>query len=169
MWLKRSTPQNIVIGGAAGALPPIIGWAAMTGSLSIEPIILFAIIFLWTPPHFWALALYSSADYRRAGVPMMPNVAGPASTRRQIFIYALAVASCSMLPAILGYAGLAYALAAGVLGLEFVRRAWQLLVAPERELAPARRLFAFSILYLFAVFAALLADGLMFPVAGVSS
>jgi protoheme IX farnesyltransferase len=169
MWLKRSTPQNIVIGGAAGALPPVIGWAAMTGSLSFEPIVLFAIIFLWTPPHFWALALYSSADYRRAGVPMMPNVAGPASTRRQIFVYALAVASCSMLPVVLGYAGLAYALAAGVLGLEFVRRAWQLLVAPERELAPARRLFAFSILYLFAVFAALLADRLMFPVAGVSS
>jgi len=168
MWLKRSTPQNIVIGGAAGALPPVIGWAAMTGSLSIEPLVLFAIVFLWTPPHFWALALYSSVDYRRAGVPMMPNIAGPASTRRQIFVYALAVAACALLPAALGFAGIAYGVAAALLGLEFLRRAWRLLRA-DRDLAPARRLFGYSIFYLFAIFAALLIERLLVPATGVAS
>jgi protoheme IX farnesyltransferase len=163
MWLKRATPQNIVIGGAAGALPPVIGWAAMTGSLSLDAWVLFVIIFLWTPPHFWALALYSATDYRRAGVPMLPNVAGSVATRRQIFAYAVAVALSALLPAVLGLAGFAYAIAAALLGAEFIRRAWQLLRAADRDLAPARALFAYSILYLFAVFAALACDRLLAP------
>ncbi len=167
MWLKRATPQNIVIGGAAGALPPVIGWAAMTGSLSLNAWVLFAIIFLWTPPHFWALALYSATDYRRAGVPMLPNVAGPAATRRQIFAYAIAVALSALLPVVLGFAGFVYGLAAALLGAEFIRRAWRLLRADDRDLVPARALFAYSILYLFAVFAALACDRLLAPAAWI--
>ncbi len=120
MWLKRWTPQNIVIGGAAGALPPMIGWAAATGSLSLESFLLFLIIFLWTPPHFWALALFKSGDYERAGIPMMPNVAGEASTRRQIFVYAVVVAVVGVLPWVLGYASPLYGAAAAVLGAGFV-------------------------------------------------
>ncbi|HEX9648591.1 MAG TPA: heme o synthase [Alphaproteobacteria bacterium] len=168
MWLKRRTPQNIVIGGAAGALPPVIGWAAMSGSVTLEPMLLFLIIFLWTPPHFWALAILKAEEYGRAGVPMMPNIAGPASTRRQIFVYALAVAACALLPAALGFAGIAYGVAAALLGLEFLRRAWRLLRA-DRDLAPARRLFGYSIFYLFAIFAALLIERLLVPATGVAS
>ena len=122
MWLKRWTAQNIVIGGFAGALPPLIGWAAVTGHVSLEPLLLVLVIFMWTPPHFWALALFTSGDYARAGVPMMPNVAGAASTRRQILVYALLLAPIGMSPCLFGHAGPAYALTAALLGAEFVRR-----------------------------------------------
>ena len=160
MWLKRSTPQNIVIGGAAGALPPVIGYAAATGTISLDSIILFAIIFLWTPPHFWALALFKSGDYQRAGIPMMPNVAGVASTKRQIFAYTLIVAAAGVLPAVTGYASLAYGAAAAALGAGFIWYAWKVLRMPEDDasMRPAKALFGYSIIYLFAVFAALLVD-----------
>ena len=160
MWLKRSTPQNIVIGGAAGSFPPMIGWAAATGSISLESVILFLIIFLWTPPHFWALALFKSGDYGRAGIPMMPNVAGEASTRRQIFAYALLVAVVGVLPWALGYAGAAYGIAAAALGLGFVWYAWQVLMMrdEDRVMRPAKSLFGYSLLYLFGIFAIYLAD-----------
>ena len=163
MWLKRWTPQNIVIGGAAGSFPPVIGWAAATGQISLESVILFLIIFLWTPPHFWALALFKSGDYDKAGIPMMPNVAGEASTKRQIFAYALVVAVTGVLPALLGYAGTAYGVAAAALGAGFVWYAWQVLVMPaaDRVMKPAKALFGYSLLYLFAIFAAYLADSLL--------
>ncbi|MBL8577440.1 MAG: protoheme IX farnesyltransferase [Mesorhizobium sp.] len=163
MWLKRWTPQNIVIGGAAGSFPPMIGWAAATGSISLESIILFLIIFLWTPPHFWALALFKSGDYARAGIPMMPNVAGEASTRRQIFAYSLIVAVVGVLPWALGYSSAAYGVAAAALGLGFVWYAWQVLNMPseDRAMRPAKALFAYSVLYLFAIFAIYLADAVV--------
>lgn len=163
MWLKRLTPQNIVIGGAAGALPPVIGWAAAAGGVGVEPLILFAIIFLWTPAHFWSLSLTRSADYARAGVPMLPVVAGAAETRKQILIYALALAPAAVLPWALGLAGPAYALAAAAAGLVFVYLAWRVFrPAEEAEwLAAARRLFGYSILYLFTLFAVLLAEHLI--------
>ena len=160
MWLKRFTPQNIVIGGAAGALPPVIGWAAATNAIGIEPLVLFAVIFLWTPPHFWALALFKSSDYSRAGVPMMPNVAGNRSTQNQILVYAVILALTGLLPWIIGFAGMVYGIVASLLGLEFVRRAFAVwrMDATDETMAPAKRLFAFSILYLFALFATLLAE-----------
>jgi protoheme IX farnesyltransferase len=160
MWLKRSTPQNIVIGGAAGAFPPMIGWAAATGSVSLESFLLFLIIFLWTPPHFWALALFKSDDYARAGIPMMPNVAGAASTRRQIFAYAVLIAPVAVLPALLGFTGPVYGIVAGLLGVGFVWHAWRVLrmQADDRVMRPAKALFAYSLLYLFGVFAAYLAE-----------
>ena len=159
MWLKRSTPQNIVIGGAAGALPPVVGWASATGEIGIESLTLFLIIFLWTPPHFWALALFKVGDYAKAGVPMMPNVAGEDSTRRQIFAYALLLAPVAVLPWPLGFASPLYGVAAGALGVAFVWRAWKVLAATNDK-RPAIMLFAYSILYLFAIFAALLVDAL---------
>jgi protoheme IX farnesyltransferase len=158
IWLKRSTPQNIVIGGAAGAFPPMIGWAAATGSLSLEPVILFLIIFFWTPPHFWALALYKSDDYARAGVPMLPVVKGDQATRLQILLYTLILAPLGVSPWLLGYAGLIYGATALIGG------AGMLLLAVQvyRERRPAdrasRNLFAFSILYLFLLFAVLLIE-----------
>jgi protoheme IX farnesyltransferase len=160
MWLKRWTPQNIVIGGAAGAFPPMIGWAAATGSVSLESVILFAIIFLWTPPHFWALALFKAADYGRAGVPMMPNVAGLASTRRQIFVYSLIIAPVGVLPTLMGYAGIGYGVCAAALGAGFLWYAAGVLRMSDddRDMKPAKALFAYSILYLFAIFAAYLVD-----------
>ncbi|RAZ92809.1 protoheme IX farnesyltransferase [Mesorhizobium hawassense] len=160
MWLKRWTPQNIVIGGAAGAFPPVIGWAAVTGSVSLESVILFLIIFLWTPPHFWALALFKSDDYARAGIPMMPNVAGQASTRRQIFAYALILAPVGVLPWALGYTTAGYGAVAVVLGLGFVWYAWKVLGMSDddRAMKPAKALFGYSLLYLFAIFAAYLVD-----------
>ena len=158
-WLKRSTPQNIVIGGAAGAFPPMIGWAASAGSLSFEPVLLFLIIFFWTPPHFWALALYRSDDYARAGVPMMPVVRGKAHTRGQILIYTILLLPLGLAPALMGFAGWLYGATAAVLG------GWMLLeaVAVWRERdevrePAARKLFGVSILYLFALFAALIAE-----------
>ena len=160
MWLKRSTPQNIVIGGAAGAFPPMIGWTAVTGSIGLESVLLFLIVFLWTPPHFWALALFKSGDYERAGVPMMPNVAGEDSTRRQIFVYSVLVAVSGVLPTAFGYASWAYGLAAALLGAGFVRYAWGVLnMAPaDADMKPAKALFGYSLLYLFAIFALVLAD-----------
>jgi protoheme IX farnesyltransferase len=158
MWLKRWTPQNIVIGGAAGALPPVVGWAAVTGGVSIEPLILFLIIFLWTPPHFWALALFRADDYARAGVPMLPNVAGAAATKRQIFLYSVLLAIAGLLPALFGFASVWYGLGAAVLGLGVVLDArWVLRMRDDdAKMAPARRLFGSSILYLFLIFALLL-------------
>ena len=159
VWLKRSTPQNIVIGGAAGALPPVIGWAAVTGSLSVEPLLLFAIIFMWTPPHFWALALFRNEDYTRAGVPMMPVVAGEFETRRQIMIYALLLAPLAVAPSLIGTAGMGYGILSAALGINFVRLSWVLYRQPDD--AAAKRLFAFSILYLFLLFLGLVVDKLV--------
>jgi len=159
IWLKRSTPQNIVIGGAAGALPPVIGWAAVTGGLSIEPLVLFAIIFMWTPPHFWALALFRNEDYVRANVPMMPVVAGEAETRRQILIYALLLALLAMVPTLIGMTSMVYGVGVAALGMNFVRLSWVLYRRPDD--AAARRLFAFSILYLFLLFLGLVVDRLL--------
>jgi heme o synthase len=163
MWLKRSTPQNIVIGGAAGAFPPMIGWACVTGGVSLESFVLFLIIFLWTPPHFWALALFKSDDYGAAGVPMMPNVAGEASTRKQILAYSLLVAPVGVLPYFLGMGGIAYAFVSVLLGLGFVFYAWGIYVMPDsdRAMKPAKDLFKFSLLYLSGLFAALLIENLV--------
>jgi len=162
MWLKRWTPQNIVIGGAAGAFPPMIGWTAATGTIGLESVILFLIIFLWTPPHFWALALFKQGDYGRAGVPMLPNVAGEAATRRQIFIYSLLLAVSGVLPAVLGYDSLWYGIAAALLGIGFVYYAWRVLRMPDGDagMKPAKALFGYSLLYLFAIFALILLDKL---------
>ena len=163
MWLKRSTPQNIVIGGAAGAFPPMVGWAAVTGTISLESVVLFLIIFLWTPPHFWALALYKQSDYDAAGVPMMPNVAGNESTKRQIFAYAVLLAASALLPVWLGFAGPVYGVVAVITGASFLVLAWRLLrtgddVAMRRA---ARVLFTYSLSYLFIVFLALMSDSLL--------
>ncbi len=156
IWLKRRTPQNIVIGGAAGALPPMIGWAAVTGSISLESIALFLIIFMWTPPHFWALALYREGDYAKAGIPMLPVVAGPAKTRRHILIYTLLLVPLSFAPVALGTAGLVYGVAAAAVGAYLLWLAAQI-IRTRSDLA-ARRMFGFSILYLFVLFAALIAE-----------
>jgi len=171
MWLKRSTAQNIVIGGAAGAFPPMIGQAAVTGSLGLETLVLFLIIFLWTPPHFWALALLKAGDYERAGIPMMPNVAGPDSTRRQILAYTLLLVPCGLLPVALGFGGLAYGVVAAVGGLGMLGLAYQVFAHRRGELATRapQQLFGFSILYLFALFATLLAEhglGMFRPIIG---
>ena len=160
IWLKRSTPQNIVIGGAAGAFPPMVGWAAVTGTLSWESFALFLIIFLWTPPHFWALALYKQGDYGAAGVPMMPNVAGEASTKRQIFAYSIILAASSVLPILLGFSSWIYAIAAVFTGSRFSWLAWRLLRTPGGAdmRRAARALFKYSLSYLFVLFLALLID-----------
>ena len=159
VWLKRSTPQNIVIGGAAGALPPVVGWAAVTGSLSVEPLLLFAIIFMWTPPHFWALALFRNEDYTRAGVPMMPVVAGERETRRQILIYAVLLAPLAVVPSMIGMASIAYGTLSAALGINFIRLSWTLYRKPSDD--AAKRLFGFSILYLFLLFFGLVIDRLV--------
>lgn len=160
MWLKRSTPQNIVIGGAAGAFPPMVGWAAVTGTLSWEGFALFLIIFLWTPPHFWALALYKQSDYGAAGIPMMPNVVGEVSTRRQILAYSVILVAASMLPLFLGFAGWIYGAVAIAFGAGFLWLAVRLWRASESVVMrkAARSLFTFSLSYLFVLFLALLAD-----------
>jgi len=163
MWLKRRTPQNIVIGGAAGAFPPMIGWAAVTGEVGIGSIVLFAVIFLWTPPHFWALALLKSGEYARAGVPMLPVVAGAAATRRQILIYALLLVPVTLAPVFVGLAGWGYGAGAAVLGGAFVALA--ALLARDATDAGARRLFGYSILYLFLLFALLCVDRFLFVAA----
>jgi protoheme IX farnesyltransferase len=160
MWLKRSTPQNIVIGGAAGAVPPMIGWAAATGTVSLESFILFLIIFMWTPPHFWALAILRVRDYERAGVPMLPVAKGEDETRRQILIYSLILAPLGCVPALVGLGGGLYTVAAGFLGAFFVMFAYACYTeraGPEAERA-AKNLFAYSVLYLFLLFAALLVE-----------
>lgn len=171
MWLKRSTPQNIVIGGAAGALPPVVAQAAVSGTVGWDSIILFAIIFMWTPPHFWALALVKASDYERAGIPMMPNVAGPDSTRLQILVYTILLAPLGLAPVAFGFGGLAYALIGTLGGLGMLALAVQVYRLREGEAAMrvAQQLFGFSILYLFLLFAALLAEhgfGLFRPVWG---
>nr|WP_246716769.1 heme o synthase [Aureimonas phyllosphaerae] len=163
MWLKRSTAQNIVIGGAAGSFPPMVAWAAVTGGVSWEGFVLFLIIFLWTPPHFWALALFKMKDYGAAGIPMLPNVAGERSTRRHVFAYSLILAPIGVLPTLMGFASPAYGVLAAALGLNFLRLAYGVLRMPDGDatMAPAKKLFAFSIVYLFALFAWLLVEGLL--------
>jgi protoheme IX farnesyltransferase len=169
VWLKRSTPQNIVIGGAAGALPPVIGWAAATGGLAIEPLVLFLIVFLWTPPHFWALSLYRTDDYARAGVPMLPVVAGVAETRRQILRYTLVLAPVGVAPWLLGYAGAVYGITAVLAGTAMIALAIRVR-GEARGHTACKQMFAFSILYLFLLFAMLLVDcmagGLFTPLWG---
>jgi protoheme IX farnesyltransferase len=167
-WLKRRTPQNIVIGGAAGAFPPLIGWAAVTGSVGMVPLILFLIIFLWTPPHFWSLALWANADYARVGVPMLPVVAGARATRRQIVLYTLLLAAASLLPWAVGFSGPVYGLSALALGIGFLASVWRVLRDRQDETgvsltndAPAKAAFKYSILYLFVLFGALAVDRLV--------
>jgi protoheme IX farnesyltransferase len=158
MWLKRWTPQNIVIGGAAGAFPPMIGWAAATGSLALEPCLLFLIIFLWTPPHFWALSLVRTDDYARARVPMLPVVSGPEETRRQILLYAVVLMPVGAAPWLLGYAGAIYGITALAAGAIMIGLAWRLRIARGDADKAAMQLFAFSIVYLFVLFAVLLVE-----------
>jgi protoheme IX farnesyltransferase len=166
--LKRSTPQNIVIGGAAGALPPVIGWAAVTGSVSVEPLLMFLITFFWTPPHFWALALIRADDYARAGVPMLPVVAGAGATRRQIVAYSLLLLPVGAAPWLLGYASLFYGVTSLVAGALMVASAWRVWSATEgaRATTAARQMFAYSILYLFGLFAVLLIESIAGRLAG---
>jgi heme o synthase len=161
VWLKPRTAQNIVIGGAAGAFPPLIGWVAATGHVAAFPLILFAIIFLWTPPHFWALSLFVRSDYAAAGIPMLPVVAGLEATRRQILLYSLPMAVAAVAPWLLGLSGAVYGVSAAVLSLVFVVLSMR--VASNRAMDPARmdaekHLFAYSVFYLFALFAVLVAD-----------
>ncbi|MBS0480626.1 MAG: protoheme IX farnesyltransferase [Proteobacteria bacterium] len=162
IWLKPRTPQNIVIGGGAGAFPPMIGWIAATGQISLMPVLLFAIIFFWTPPHFWALALFVETDYAQAGIPMMPVVAGHHSTRRQILIYAVLLLPLSLAPFWLHVAGWLYGAAALILSAMFLLLALRVAVfrgnAADDDMRPEKRLFAYSVFYLFALFAALVAD-----------
>jgi protoheme IX farnesyltransferase len=167
MALKRWTAQNIVIGGAAGALPPVVAWVAATGSLSMEPLLLFLIIFFWTPPHFWALALFRSDDYARAGVPMLPVVAGPDATRLQILLYTVVLVAVAVAPWPLGYFDAVYGLTSLVLGTGMLALAINVYRRREgiRALRATRKLFAFSILYLFALFATLLLEVIAHAVA----
>ncbi len=162
VWLKPRTPQNIVIGGGAGAFPPMIGWIAATGEITLMPVLLFAIIFFWTPPHFWALALFVKTDYAAAGVPMLPVVAGHHHTRRQILIYSVLLLPLSVLPFWLGLTGWLYGLLALLLSAVFLLLALRVAVfrgaATDMDMAPEKRLFGYSVLYLFALFAALVAD-----------
>ena len=168
MWLKRSTPQNIVIGGAAGAFPPMIGYAAVTGTVTVESLVLFAIIFIWTPPHFWALALLKVDEYERAGVPMMPNVKGEKRTRIEILAYSLVLAPVGVLPWALGFASWIYGVIAIAGGAGMIALSIQVLRAADgaKLVKPARSLFFFSILYLFVLFAALAAGQIIHRVAG---
>jgi heme o synthase len=163
VWLKRRTPQNIVIGGAAGAFPPLIGWAAATGGVDLLPVLLFALVFLWTPPHFWALSLFVRSDYAAAGVPMLPVVAGTRTTRLQVLLYAVPMAAAAVLPWSLGLAGALYGVPAVALSLVFLILAGRVAASRETDQAlmrPERQLFAFSIAYLFALFGALALDRL---------
>ena len=160
-WLKRRTPQNIVIGGAAGAFPPVIGWLAVTGDLAVLPLLLFALIFLWTPPHFWALSLFVRTDYAKAGVPMLPVTNGNRATRQQIFAYALVMAAAAVAPWALGETGAIYGVTAALLSAWFVILAVPVLRNGSDDpaaMAPEKRLFKFSVLYLFVLFAAVAAD-----------
>ena len=164
MWLKRRTPQNIVIGGAAGALPPMIAWAAVSGDITWGGLALFAIIFIWTPPHFWALALYREGDYARAGVPMLPVVAGRRNTNHQILIYTVLLLPLTVAPTLLGVCGLYYAIGAVAAGLPFLffaARLWRSADDQAVDEKPARDLFAYSILYLFLLYAMMLAERLL--------
>jgi protoheme IX farnesyltransferase len=156
MWLKRRTPQNIVIGGAAGAFPPMIGWAAVTGDVSLASISLFLLIFMWTPPHFWALSLYREGDYAKAGVPMMPVVAGARSTKIQMLVYTLVLFPIALVPAFLGVAGVLYAATAVVLNIGFILHAVRVL--RSTYMGPAKAMFGYSLLYLALHFAVLMVD-----------
>jgi protoheme IX farnesyltransferase len=156
MWLKRRTPQNIVIGGAAGAFPPMIGWAAVTGSVSVESLLLFALIFFWTPPHFWALALYRNGDYQKAGIPMLPVVAGKTETKKQMILYTVLLIPLGIAPVWFGFVGWVYGAAAGLLGFIFLAAA--IAVWFDRTDRSAKRMFGYSIFYLFALFAVMVAD-----------
>ncbi|WP_185998870.1 heme o synthase [Novosphingobium sp. RL4] len=162
IWLKPRTPQNIVIGGGAGAFPPLIGWVAATGHVTLMPVLLFAIIFFWTPPHFWALALFVKSDYAKVGIPMMPVVAGEKATRRQILLYAILLLPLSVLPWWIGGAGAVYGVSAIVLSTLFlafsVRVGLRERSGPEDTMKPEKQLFAYSVLYLFVLFAALVVD-----------
>jgi heme o synthase len=161
VWLKPRTAQNIVIGGAAGAFPPLIGWVAATGEMAVLPWLLFAIIFLWTPPHFWALSLFVRSDYANAGIPMLPVVAGVENTRRQVFLYSLPMAAAAVAPWLLGLAGPLYGIAASLLSLVFVALTVSVLQnrsTDPKKMGPEKRLFGFSVFYLFALFTALVAD-----------
>jgi heme o synthase len=169
MWLKRRTPQNIVIGGAAGAFPPVIGWAAVTGSVDLLPLVLFGIVFIWTPPHFWSLALWANDDYRRAGVPMLPVVAGARETRRQIVLYTLVLVPLTLVPYFMGFSGIIYGGIAALLGAIFLWRVYGVMTDRQDPTgvsltgdAPAKRAFKYSVLYLFVLFAALAVDRLVF-------
>src|SRR5579871_6675028 len=159
-WLKRATPQNIVIGGAAGAFPPMIGWAAATGAISLESVLLFLIVFFWTPPHFWALSLWCAEDYARAGIPMLPVIAGRAETRRQILLYSIVLAPLGASPWLLGYAGLIYGASAIIGGAAMIVLSVRIMALGDGNggLPAAKWLFAVSILYLFGLFAVLLLD-----------
>lgn len=168
MWLKRRTPQNIVIGGAAGAFPPVIGWAAVTGSVNLIPLVLFGIVFMWTPPHFWSLALWANDDYKRAGVPMLPVIAGAKETRRQILLYTIVLVPLSLVPCFLGFSGPIYGVIAGLLGLMFLQRVYHVIMDQQDQLgnsltgdAPAKVAFKYSVIYLFALFGALAIDRLV--------
>jgi len=168
MWLKRRTPQNIVIGGAAGAFPAVVGWAAVTGSVDLIPLVLFGIVFIWTPPHFWALALWANDDYRRAGIPMLPVVAGAKETRRQIMLYTIILVPLTLVPFLMGFSGLPYGVAASLLGLVFLQLVYRVITDRQDELgtsltgdAPAKTAFKFSVVYLFALFGALALDRLV--------
>jgi protoheme IX farnesyltransferase len=164
VWLKRRTPQNIVIGGAAGAFPPLIGWAAATGRVDLLPVLMFALVFLWTPPHFWALGLFVRTDYAAAGVPMMPVVAGTRATRIQVFLYSMPMAVCAIAPWPLGLTSWIYGLTAVTLSLIFVGLAARVGISRVEDQAlmrDERRMFGFSILYLFAIFGALVADRML--------
>ena len=168
VWLKRRTPQNIVIGGAAGAFPPVIGWVAVTGSVDLVPLILFGIIFIWTPPHFWSLALWANDDYRRAGVPMLPVVAGARETRRQILLYTLVMIPLTLVPFFIGFSGVPYGVAASLLGLVFLLRIYGVMTDRQDSAGnsltgdvPAKAAFKCSIYYLFALFGALALDRLV--------
>jgi heme o synthase len=158
-WLKRRTSQNIVIGGASGAFPPMIGWAAVSGDVSLAPLVLFALIFMWTPPHFWALALYRAGDYAKAGVPMLPVVAGDRETRRQILIYTVLLAPVALAPCFIGLSGPVYGAAAALLSAVFLVHALKVLL--DRRDVVAKRMFGFSIVYLFGLFAMLVVDKAM--------
>src|SRR5205823_1488506 len=161
VWLKPRTPQNIVIGGAAGAFPPLIGWVAATGHFAALPVLLFAIIFLWTPPHFWALSLFVRSDYAAAGIPMLPVVAGVRNTRRQIFLYSLAMGAAAIAPWPLGLTGPIYGVCAAILSFVFIVLAAQVFAndaTDPQHMDPEKHLFGFSVFYLFALFAVLIAD-----------
>jgi heme o synthase len=157
-WLKRATPQNIVIGGAAGALPPVIGWTAATGNVAVEPFVLFLMIFLWTPPHFWALSLNRAEEYAGAGIPMLPVVSGRTATKRQILVYSALLVPVSMLPWALAFGGIVYGTIAAAGGILLIGLVLLLIKSRKAEQRAAQRLFAFSIVYLFLLFAALLVD-----------
>ena len=163
IWLKRKTPQNIVIGGAAGALPPVIGWSIATGSINLEPILLFLIIFFWTPSHFWALSLYKSDDYKKANIPMLPIIAGVKTTKINIFIYSLVLFGVALTPFFFSYSGISYFIFTFVISFYYVYLCFNLLIEKniEREKKLAKKIFFFSILYLFLIFTTILIDGLL--------